>query len=216
MKKLVNGKVINIDNIELFEKGFEGLVLNKKASSDVKDTLDSDNELVRKCVNAYNSVINTLPFPLFAIESNCKYAFIANYILNKVEDLKAEDIFINECICIKIEEKKQLKLMYKTWAIEKYTGKPDTAKTVNLDQFKNEPEYKEMQWCYNKLVNNESIGTYYKEFMKTFIDACNCSSMTLNWELKNILNFGYVPDENRCAAGFQLPRRLYRSRRRRR
>lgn len=195
MKKLVNGKVINIENIELFEKGFEGLVLNKKASSDVKDTLDSDNELVRKCVNAYNSVINTLPFPLFAIESNCKYAFIANYILNKVEGIKEDAIFVNECICIMIEDKKQLKLMYKTWAIEKYTGKPDTAKSINLDQFKNEVEYKEMRWCYNKLVNGESIGAYYKEFMKSFIDACNCSSMTLNWELKNILNFGYVPDE---------------------
>lgn len=194
MKKLVNGKVINIENIELFEKGFEGLVLNKKASSDVKDTLDSDNELVKQCVTAYNNMINTLPFPLFAIESNCKYAFIANYILNKVEGLNADDIFVNECICIKLEDNKQLKLMYKTWAIEKYKGTPDTAKGIDLEQFKNEAEYKELKWCYDKLVNGESISAYYKEFMKSFIDACS-SSMTLNWELKNILNFGYVPEE---------------------
>lgn len=194
MKKLVNGKVINIENIELFEKGFEGLVLNKKASSDVKDTLDSDNELVKQCVTAYNSMINSLPFPLFAIESNCKYAFIANYILNKVDSISAEDMFVNECICIKLEDNKQLKLMYKTWAIEKYKGTPETAKTIELDQFKGEAEYKEMKWCYDKLVNDESISAYYKEFMKSFIDACS-SSMTLNWELKNILNFGYVPEE---------------------
>ena len=43
MRKMVNGKVVDIKNIELFEKGFEGIILNKTVSSSVKDTLNSES-----------------------------------------------------------------------------------------------------------------------------------------------------------------------------
>ena len=47
MKKKVNGKVVDIKNISLFEKGFEGLALDRKASSNVKDTLDGESDIVK-------------------------------------------------------------------------------------------------------------------------------------------------------------------------
>lgn len=195
MKKLINGKVVNIENIELFEKGFEGLVLNKKASSDVKDTLSTENELVEKCVEAYNEIINSLPFPLYSIESNVKYVFIAKYILDKVKELNERDIRVNECVFIRIGDKKLLKLVYKTWAIEKDKGQLEKAIKIDLDKFKNDLGYKEMNWCYNKLLSGEGLEKYYEEFMSNVVAACNNDSMVLNWELKNILNFGYTPNE---------------------
>lgn len=195
MKKLVNGNVIDISNIKLFELGFEGLVLNQKASSDVKTPMESNSNAVKRYINAYNKVINGLPFPLYAIESDCKYAIIANYMLNKIPELDSKKVHINKCIIIELDDSQQLKLMYKTWAIEKKNEKFDGFASLDLNKYSKCTEYKELKWCYDKMVADQSIGSYYKEFMKEFIEACGGNPMVLNWELKNILNFGYVPDE---------------------
>lgn len=193
MRKMVNGKVVDIKNIELFEKGFEGIILNKTVSSSVKDTLNSESELVKSCVEAYNTVINSLPFPLFAIESNCKYALIADYILSKVPELTERDIYVDNGIVINIDRDTVLRLVFKTWAIEKRQNK-QTVK-FSSDIYKDESEYVEMKWCIDKMIAGQPIRSYYTEFMGDFIKACNEKSMVLNWELNHILDFGYVPDE---------------------
>lgn len=195
MKKKVNGKVVDISNISLFEKGFEGLALDRKASSNVKDTLDGESDIVKMCVDTYNTMINSLPFPLFAIESNCKYAFIANYMLHQIRDLKKEDILLDKTsLLVILDRNKALRLVGKTWAIEKRKS-DEKSESLNLDDYKNEIEYEELKWCYDKYMNGEKLGEYYKTFMKDFILACNNNPMVLNWELNNILQFGYVPEE---------------------
>lgn len=195
MKKKVNGKVVDIKNISLFEKGFEGLALDRKASSNVKDTLDGESDIVKVCVDTYNTMINSLPFPLFAIESDCKYVFIANYMLNKISELKKEDVLVDKAsILIILDRNKALRLVYKTWAIEKRKSEENSV-SLTLDDYKNEVEYNELKWCYDKYMNGEKLGDYYKTFMGEFMAACNNNPMVLNWELNNILQFGYVPDE---------------------
>lgn len=195
MRKLVNGQVVNVDNIELFEKGFEGLVLNKKASSSIKDTARSDNVFINDCIEYYNKFMGSLPFPLFAIESNCKYAFIANYIKDNVLGLDINDIYVDNCINIRLEDdNKTLKLVYKTWAIESIREKSDTAMSIDLAQFEDETEYKDFKWCYDHIKSGEGTSKYYMTFMRDFIVACQ-QEMMLKWELNNILKFGYFPDE---------------------
>ena len=194
MKKLINGKVIDIKNIELFEKCFEGLALNNMAYSNIDDTLKSDSAFVNDCINFYNKALNSLPFPLYAIESNCKYAVLANYIKANVNGIENENIYVKNALYININDSIRLKIVFRTWGIEKNDSKPKDALSIDMDQFKNEIEYNELNWCLEKLLNNEKLSTYYTTFMKDFMIACK-QEMIMKWELKNILNFAYYAPE---------------------
>ena len=39
MKKKVNGKVIEIDNMELFEKAFEGMAIDSRNNSNIENNI---------------------------------------------------------------------------------------------------------------------------------------------------------------------------------
>lgn len=194
MKKMVNGKVVTIKQIELFEKAFEGLVLGAKASSNLKDTLDTGSELVKHCVEAGNKFLSALPFPLFAVETNCKYAFMANYIIDKVEDLKRDDVYVDGCIIIALDRNRVLKMLCNTWAIESRKEVKNPA-SLKLDDYIGDLGYDEFKWCYDRLIKDEGIRDYYKQFMPEFMSACGSIPVTFNWELNHILEFGHVPDE---------------------
>jgi len=56
MKKKVNGKVVEIRNIELFEQAFEGLALGRLVSSSVADTITTNQELVNKSIENYEAI----------------------------------------------------------------------------------------------------------------------------------------------------------------
>ena len=70
MRKKVNGRVVDISNIEIFEKAFEGLALGRLVSSSVADTITGDSELVNKCIESYETIYKSMPFPLYCIEEN--------------------------------------------------------------------------------------------------------------------------------------------------
>ena len=77
MKKLVNGKVIDVDNIELFELAAEGLALQNTATSNTSDGLDGtiDSLLVRKYIKQYDAFFKSMPYPLYAIEDDINRNF---------------------------------------------------------------------------------------------------------------------------------------------
>lgn len=195
MKKLVNGKVVEIENIDLFKKAFEGIILDKKASSAIKDTIENSSELVKKCIGAYSKFNEQLIFPLFSIETDTKYAIIANYILGEVHELKSEDISINGCIYIRVEAKKVLKLMYHTWAIESETDQFIDNRSIDLKEYENKLGYKEFKWSLERVKNGETLSSFYEVFMPKFLKACNNEDFILKWELNHILDFGKVPSE---------------------
>lgn len=195
MKKLVNGKAVDIENIDLFKKAFEGIVLNKKASSAIKDTIETSSGLVKKCVQAYSKFNEALPFPLFSIETDIKYATIANYILHEVTEISTEDIAIDACIYIRIEKNKVLKLIYHTWAIESETDQFKNAASLDLAEYEKELGYKEFKWGLERIENGEELSSFYEVFMPNFLKACNNEDFILRWELNHILDFGKVPEE---------------------
>lgn len=195
MKKLVNGKVVDITNIDLFKKAFEGIVLDKKASSEVKDTIENSSELVKNCVKAYSGFSDSLPFPLFSIETDMKYVAIALYILDKVDGLNKEDVAIDNCIYIRIESNKILKLMYHTWAIEAEKNQFDNSRGIDLEAYKEDLGYKEFIWSLERMREGVKLDTFYAEYMASFLKACNNEDFILRWELNHILDFGKVPEE---------------------
>lgn len=88
MKKMVNGQTVDIGDIRLFELAFEGLALNKLAVSNISITIDKETDTIKNCIELYNRFYRSLPFPLYSIENNTKYAAIAEYIKYNIEKIK--------------------------------------------------------------------------------------------------------------------------------
>lgn len=196
MKKKVNGIVVDIDNIELFKLAYEGKLLNKKASSKVKDTIEDKSDLVRDLVKTYCDILDSLVFPLNMVENVLKYTMIALVLKHRMEDEYGDiQMQVDTSICVEIEDGKILRLLAGTWAIESTPSSYKVTRNMNLDFFKSVPGYKEYKWAYEKLLNDEDTSNFYTEFMSEFVNACKSQDIVLKWELSKILDFGYVPKQ---------------------
>lgn len=196
MKKKVNGEVVEINNIELFKLAYEGKLLNKKASSKVKDTIEDKSDLVRDLVKSYCDILDSLVFPLNMVESILKYTMIALVLKKKMYDEYGDiQMQVDTSICVEIEDGKILRLLAGTWAIESTPNTFRITRNLNLDLFKGLPGYKEYKWAYDKLLRDEDTDDFYTEFMSDFVKACKGQDIVLTWELSKILDFGYVPKQ---------------------
>lgn len=194
MKKLVNGKVINVDNIELFELAAEGLALQNTAISSTADGVEANinSPLVSKYIKQYDIFFKAMPYPLYAIEADIKYATLGNFIKNLAkEDVK---MWVNNGLHIKLDENTgmTLKIVNNTWSI--VYVKEDSVDNISMDLFKESVGYKEYSWLLSKITNKETTANFYSEFMPDFVKACNGQPMVLKWELENILTFGTIPN----------------------
>lgn len=202
MKKMVNGQTIDIGDIRLFELAFEGLALNKLAVSNISTTIDKETDSIKNCIELYNRFYRSLPFPLYSIENNTKYAAIAEYIKFNIEknkkvikkktdeqtDLK---FWINNGIYILIEGHKALRLVGNTWGL--VVVEKEEKDNAILDNFKSEVGYQEFKWALERLKEEKSIGGYYREFMPDFLRACGNNPIIIKRELNSILDFENVP-----------------------
>lgn len=191
MKKKVNGKVVDIENIELFKEAFEGLAISQSVVSNITDTIDNETDLVKRCIEEYNKAYKSMPFPLYSIESNIKYATIATYLKKKVTEINK--IWVDKAIFIHIEDNKYLKLASCNWAVVSLSRSGED--NVDITKYKGCVGYDEYSWILGRLLNNESTAPYYNKFMRDFVVACNKENLILKWELSRILDFGFVPSE---------------------
>lgn len=190
MKKVVNGKVVNIPNIELFEKAFEGIAMQKLAVSLVGETVP-ESPFINDCIKHYENTYKSLPFPLYAIEDNIKYAVIGMNIKDKMDvPLK---LWVDNGLYIKVDEGKALKFVGNTWAI--VTVDKEKEDNTDISLYEGDIGYREFEWALKKLMNGESLKDLYEVFMPEFYKACNGELMLLKWELAHILDFGYVPQK---------------------
>lgn len=194
MKKLVNGKVIDINNIELFELAAEGLVLQNMAVSNTADGVNGEiNSLqVHKYIRQYDLFFKSMPYPLYAIEADIKYATLGNFLKSISKDTIY--MWIDNGLHIKIDEGTgmTLKIVNNTWSIiyDKSVRKDNTS----MELYKNCTGYREYLWVLKKIVNKEGTANFYNEFMPEFVRACNEEPMVLKWELENILTFCSIPN----------------------
>jgi hypothetical protein len=194
MRKLVNGKVIEVDNIELFELAAEGLALQSTAVSNTSDGIEANinSPLVRRYIKQYDIFFKAMPYPLYAIESDIKYATLGNFIKSFSKDKIT--MWVDGGLHIKLDEESgmTLKIVNNTWSIIYVKdSKPDN---TAMEYFEKSVGYKEYSWLLNKVKNKENTANFYLEFMPEFIKACNSQSMILKWELENILTFGIIPN----------------------
>lgn len=191
MRKLVNGQVVDIQNMELFEKAAEGAALAKKAVSRIDTRITADSDNVNECIKIYEVIYKAMPFPLYCIETVIKHAAIACLIKQYARHKYSMWIDDELCICIDEKSKIAVKLIGNTWGLVKV----DKIKEDNTDieLYANEVGYAEFKWFINNV--RRGTGNFYKEFMPEFVEACKGEEIILKWELANILTFANVPDE---------------------
>ena len=193
MRKLVNGKVVDIKNVELFEQAMEGLAIRSTTMSKTSDGLNGniDTSTVKRYIKQYDLFFKYMQYPLYAIESDVKYATLGNFIksLSK-ENL---DIWVKNGLNIRIDKETgmTLKIVNNTWSIIYDTKKHEDNTAMN--NFSDCVGYREYNWILNRVLNKESTSDFYKTFMPEFVEACNDNNMILKWELENMLTFGQIP-----------------------
>lgn len=195
MKKLVNGKVVNVDNIALFELAAEGLALQNTAISSTNDGIEGniDSPLVRKYIKQYDVFFKSMPYPLYAIEADIKYATLGNFI--KFFSKTPIHMWVNEALYIMLDSNTgmTLKIINNTWSIvyEKQCDEDNTS----MGLYKDSIGYKEYSWILSKITHKETTADFYTEFMPEFVKACNNQPIILKWELENMLTFSSIPNK---------------------
>lgn len=197
MRKLVNGKVIEIDNIKLFELAAEGLAVQKTALSNTSDGVEAElkSSTVQKYIKDYNTLLKSMPYPLNAIEADIKYSAIATFIkaLNRNMEHK---MWIESGLNIKLDESTgmTLKMLSSTWSI--VYQKKSREDNTSMKLYSESVGYAEYSWLIKSLLTNAKNVNFYNKFMPDFVRACNGQAMVLIWELNNILNFSAVPNRS--------------------
>lgn len=194
MKKLINGKVVDIKNMNLFEMAAEGLALQRTATSNTSDALDTstDSVKIRRLIKQYDLFYKYMPYPLYAIEQDIKYAALGSF-LKKISNEKM-DMWIDNGLNIIINQETgmTLKIVNNTWSLV-YT-KESRIDNVDMQYYKDSIGFDEYTWVLNKIISKENTGDFYKVFMPDFVAACNGQSMIIKWELENMLTFGKIPN----------------------
>lgn len=205
MKKIVNGEVVSIDNIKLFELAYEGMIKQRKASSLVKEALDkqTDRYGIRNIIGYYSVYMSSIPFPLYYIEEDVKYASIAEFIRWYIDYIDNEDelpnlrFWIDDGLIVNLSEdtKMSIKFINDTWSIcyPNEIGK-DNAK---LDMYKNEVGYTEFKIANDMICDNGTIDVieFYTKIMPKFVKACNNDINVISWEIQHMLEFAYIPKQ---------------------
>lgn len=189
MKKKVNGRIVEIGNIALFEEAFKGLAVVRPVSSHTTDVIDSRQEFVNKCIEIYNETYKKIPFPFYGVESNVKYAMICEIIRSKIGE--HIDAWINGSLFIRVTGTKALKFSSDTWGITS-TDNIVRKDNTSLEEYKGELGYEEFKWTKENL---EDTSNFYKVFMPDFVKACNGVDIILRWELSHMLDFGMTPEK---------------------
>lgn len=191
MKKLVNGAVVDIKNIELFEKALEALAVGRKVTN---STLDISNLIIGdtlKYVSKYSQIYESLPYPLNALDDDIKYNAIADILRAEFTGI---DTWVNGGLSVKLDGNKILRFINNTWGIElEDEHNTNSFGETRLDNFKDRTGYLEYKWAVQRIIDGKDTSSFYTTFMKDFIEACKSQPMLLKWELSNILNFGSVP-----------------------
>ena len=193
MKKLVNGKVVDIKNIDLFELAAEGAAIDRTLPNIIpRDKLDLDFEIVDEMISIYRNFYNILPFPLYSIDTNIKYCAAGLVIMR--ETRVKNKMWVDEglFICIDEETKLCLGFVNKSWGIVKFDELKNTG--LDLSQYKGDVGYEEFVWVIASLFKKSGTEDYYKVFMSNFVEACGNQAIVMRWELSNILQFGNTPE----------------------
>ena len=197
MNKLVNGTIIEISNINLFEKASEDLVIDRGVKSAIPmsniNLTKEEAEIMSSCIDAYKRFYMSMPYPLYGLDCNTKYCAASIYISKNVE--KAPRMFVDNALFIELDKETNTFLEFVNfyWGIVKDVEYKDN--TLDISKYNSDVGFKDIVWAIAHMVSGSGTSGYYSEFMPDFIEACNKQVMVLKWELSNILSFHDIPQK---------------------
>lgn len=189
IEKTINGRLVEISDIRIFEEGFKGMMSTYKASSGESDRLSINNKVnegINRVIDEYYNIIKEMPFPMYSIENNLKYYIIGSILKQRITGIvaKAE----HNSLYIGIGDT-TIQFISDTWGIVSESIKEDIKP---ISYYKNEVGYKEFCWLYERIRNKKGTKGFYKQFMGDIIDACNGNVMVFKWELERMLEYGVM------------------------
>ena len=203
MKKLINGKVVNIqpDVLELFEKAMEGNVTKKALANKIDIALESDTGHMGDIIASYYSTYIRLPYPLYAVEEEIKYATIAAQLQRSLEGTigyKPRVQVVDNKVSVFSEDGYCIELASDSWAVTVPENTDDIpAKDVSLDDYKTDVLYRFYAWCEQKLIRKETLSNFYTFAVPGVLDACGRKPLIVKWELAKLLQFADIPVETK-------------------
>ena len=117
MKKRVNGRTVDIKNIEIFEKAAGSLAINRTATSNTSDTSGIDSKNMGEIVKLYTAFYKSLPYPLYAIDEDIKYSTIATFIKKRL--VTPPKMWISNGLYVILDEESKIAVNFVnlTWGI---------------------------------------------------------------------------------------------------
>lgn len=191
MRKLINGTIVEINNIELFNRAAEDMIIDKKVTNKTADIIDCSNGLIYKYVKYYDEIYKAMPFPLYGIESDVKYVAIGTIIKECIKDdtkMWADGAL---CVCIDNEREIVLRIVGNTWEITKKASKDDN---IDIEKYNGQLGYEEYSWFIKSVLERKNSGNFYITFMPEFVRACEWQPSIMQKELGDILTFSVIPN----------------------
>lgn len=188
MRKDVNGRIVDIDNIEMFIGAMDGIVLDEKASSDVDIDIE-DIDKFKDVIKKYSIVYKSMPYPLYGIQDDIKYVVIGEFI-KACSDIEY-NMWVDKGLYVEIDGK-AIRFINRTWGVIKgYIIRKDN---IQIDKYKDSIGYKEFKWFLDNILDVEDNTNFYERFMGDFIEACDNKPDIIQRELNDILNIYEVPN----------------------
>ena len=194
LRKLVNGKIVDIKNVDIFEKAAEGAAINRTLPNIIpNEGLSIDFEAMENFIEIYKRFYVSLPFPLYSVDSDLKYCSAGLFI--KKESATKNAMWTDNGLFISMDDERKLALGFvnNSWGIVKVNEiKPDN---LNIQEYREEIGFEDFVWVTASLFKKEGTSDYYKLFMSKFVEACGNQPVVMRWELSNILQFVDIPDK---------------------
>ena len=98
MRKAINGKIVTIDNMEIFRQAEKDLLVNRSCTSSLDDMCiymdEFEADIVNDVVMYYRTLYEALPYPLYALDTPIKYATLGLLIKQSIPEI---DVYVEDC-----------------------------------------------------------------------------------------------------------------------
>ena len=199
MRKPINKKIVNIDNIDIFRVAEKSILQNRVCTASLDDSVvtlrtKEETDIYSDVVSLYKEIYEVLPYPLYAVDVPIKYAAIGVIMFNLMPEVKP---FVEDnSLMVELREGIGVQFINKTYKLIAIEG--DAEPIVGLAEYRSVPYYIYFDYVVNKILVNEGTEKadefvdFYRLLSKGLLEACRDED-DLSKQLENILKIREVP-----------------------
>lgn len=200
MRKAINGKIVTIDNVEIFQQAEKALLLNRVCTTNLSDPFillnESQADKLKDLVSVYEALYTALPYPLYALDMPIKYATLGLLAKQIIDDI---EIYVEDCsldVVIDTGSDVAVQFINKSYKVIPFSTKEKKSLT-DLSSYQNTKYYIYFDYCLNKFISPESESNvdftdFYSLISSNILSACS-DKKDIAAQLENILRVKSVP-----------------------